>query len=96
MIATFIFIFILYNFYFIYLSFELDAQTMDYNFEKVVNKTLNDKLEHQRNQIQKERTKLFNILTEYEIGTYDKNMHEFYTKVYDVHNELMELEHEKL
>lgn len=96
MIATFIFIFILYNFYSIYLSFKLDAQTMDYNFEKVVNETLNDKLEHKRNQIQKERTKLFNILTEYEIGTYDKNMHEFYNKVYDVHNELMELEHETL
>ena len=31
-----------------------------------------------------------------EIGTYDKNMHEFYNKVYDVHNELMELEHENL
>lgn len=57
---------------------------------------LNNKLEYQRRQIQKARTKLFNILTEYEIGTYDKNMHEFYNKVYDVHNELIELEHEKL
>ena len=91
MIATLLFIIILYYLYFSYISLRFDKKIMDYI---VVNESLNNKLEYKRKQIQKERTKLFNILTEYEIGTYDKNMHEFYNKVYDVHNELIELEHE--
>lgn len=93
MIATLLFIIILYYLYFSYISLRFDKKIMAYN---VVNETLNNKLEYKREQIQKARIKLFNILTEYEIGTYDKNMHEFYNKVYDVHNELMELEHETL
>ena len=92
MFATLLFLIILYYLYFSY-SLRFNEKIMDYH---VVNETLNNKLEYKRKQIQKARTKLFNILTEYEIGTYDKNMHEFYNKVYDVHNELMELEHETL
>lgn len=91
MIATLLFIIILYYLYFSYISLSFDKKIMAYN---VVNESLNNKLEYKRKQIQKERTKLFNILTEYENGTYDKNMHEFYNKVYDFYNELMELEHE--
>ena len=41
--------------------------------------------------IKKLRKKLFDILTDYEIGNYDSNTHQFYKDVYDVHNELMEL-----
>lgn len=37
------------------------------------------------------RKKLFDILTDYEIGNYDSNIHQFYKDVYDIHNELMEL-----
>lgn len=37
------------------------------------------------------REKLFNLLSEYEIGNYDNNIHQFYKDVYKVHNELMEL-----
>lgn len=35
--------------------------------------------------------KLFNLLSEYEIGNYDNNIHQFYKDVYAIHNELMEL-----
>lgn len=42
-------------------------------------------------QIETKRKKLFDILTEYEIGNYDVNIHQFYKDVYDIHNELMEL-----
>lgn len=38
------------------------------------------------------RKKLFDILTDYEIGNYDNNIHQFYEDVYDVHNELMKVE----
>lgn len=37
------------------------------------------------------KEKLFNLLSEYEIGNYDSNVHQFYKDVYDIHNELMEL-----
>lgn len=36
------------------------------------------------------REKLFNLLSEYEIGNYDNNTHQFYKDVYYIHNELME------
>lgn len=42
-------------------------------------------------QIETKRKKLFDILTEYEIGSYDVNIHQFYEDVYDIHSELMEL-----
>lgn len=42
-------------------------------------------------QIKKLREKLFNLLSEYEIGNYDNNTHQFYKDVYYIHNELMEL-----
>lgn len=41
--------------------------------------------------IKNARKKLFDILTNYEIGNYDSNIHQFYNDVYDIHNELMEL-----
>lgn len=41
--------------------------------------------------IKNARKKLFDILTDYEIGNYDNNIHQFYKDVYDIHNELMEL-----
>ena len=44
-----------------------------------------------KQQVENTRNKLFNILTEYEIGNYDSKFHNFYEDVYDVHNELMEL-----
>lgn len=47
----------------------------------------NDQL---KEKIKKVREKLFNILSEYEIGNYDTNIHQFYKDVYDIHNELME------
>ena len=42
-------------------------------------------------QIKKLREKLFDILSEYEIGNYENNIHQFYQDVYDIHNELMEV-----
>ena len=44
-----------------------------------------------KQQIKKLRKKLFDILTDYEIGNYDNNIHQFYKDVYAIHNELMEL-----
>lgn len=44
-----------------------------------------------KKEIKRLRKKLFNILSEYEIGNYDNNIHQFYIDVYNVHNELMEL-----
>ena len=41
--------------------------------------------------IKNARKKLFDILTNYEIGNYDNNIHQFYKDVYDIHNKLMEL-----
>ena len=41
--------------------------------------------------IKNARKKLFDILTNYEIGNYDNNIHQFYKDVYAIHNELMEL-----
>lgn len=35
--------------------------------------------------------KLFNLLSEYEIGSYDNDIHQFYKDVYAIHNELMEI-----
>lgn len=48
-------------------------------------------LTFKKKEIKKLRKKLFDILTDYEIGNYDNNTHQFYEDVYDVHNELMEL-----
>lgn len=47
--------------------------------------------EQLKENIKNARKKLFNILSEYEIGNYDNNTHQFYEDVYNVHNELMEL-----
>lgn len=41
--------------------------------------------------IKNARKKLFDILTDYEIGNYDNNIHQFYKDVYAIHNELMDL-----
>ena len=49
----------------------------------------NEKL---KENIKNARKKLFDILTDYEIGNYDNNIHQFYKDVYDVHNKLMDLE----
>ena len=47
--------------------------------------------EQLKENIKNARKKLFDILTDYEIGNYDNNIHQFYKDVYDIHNELMEL-----
>lgn len=56
----------------------------------------NDRLKKGNKQLKENiknaRKKLFDILTDYEIGNYDNNIHQFYEDVYDIHNELMELE----
>lgn len=49
----------------------------------------NEKL---KENIKNARKKLFDILTDYEIGNYDNNIHQFYKDVYGIHNELMDLE----
>lgn len=48
----------------------------------------NEKL---KENIKNARKKLFDILTDYEIGNYDNNIHQFYKAVYAIHNELMDL-----
>lgn len=45
-----------------------------------------------KEKIKDAREKLFNLLSDYEIGNYDNNIHQFYIDVYDIHNELMEVE----
>lgn len=55
------------------------------------NECLKKENEQVKENIKNVRKKLFNILTEYEIGNYDNNTHQFYKDVYNVHNELMEL-----
>lgn len=52
---------------------------------------LQRKNERLKEKIKNARKKLFDILTDYEIGNYDNNTHQFYKDVYNVHNELMEL-----
>lgn len=47
--------------------------------------------EQLKENIKNARKKLFDILTDYEIGNYDNNIHQFYKDVYDIHNELMDL-----
>lgn len=47
--------------------------------------------EQLKENIKNARKKLFDILTDYEIGNYDNNIHQFYKDVYAIHNELMEL-----
>lgn len=37
------------------------------------------------------RERLSDFLSEYEVGNYDNNTHQFYKDVYYIHNELMEL-----
>ena len=54
-------------------------------------KKKNKEIKQFKQQVENARNKLFNILTEYEIGNYDSKFHNFYKDVYDVHNELMEL-----
>lgn len=54
-------------------------------------KRKNEENKQLKQQVENARNKLFNILTEYEIGNYDSKFHNFYEDVYDVHNELMEL-----
>ena len=55
----------------------------------------NDRLKKENKQLKENiknaRKKLFDILTDYEIGNYDNNIHKFYKDVYDIHNKLMEL-----
>lgn len=48
--------------------------------------------EQLKEKIKNVREKLFNLLSEYEIGNYDSNIHQFYKDVYEIHNALMELE----
>lgn len=62
----------------------------------LVSNGLNETLLKQKDEEIKRLEKENIQLKQHKIGTYDKNMHEFYNKVYDVHNELMELERENL
>ena len=55
------------------------------------NERLKKENEKLKENIKNARKKLFDILTNYEIGNYDNNIHQFYKDVYDIHNELMEL-----
>lgn len=55
------------------------------------NERLKKENEKLKENIKNARKKLFDILTDYEIGNYDNNIHQFYKDVYDIHNELMEL-----
>lgn len=63
----------------------------------LINSLWNEKMNNRsltfliKENIKNARKKLFDILTDYEIGNYDNNIHQFYKDVYDVHNELMEL-----
>lgn len=57
--------------------------------DKILN--LEKENEQLKEKIKNVREKLFNLLSEYEIGNYDNNIHQFYNDVYDIHNELMEL-----
>lgn len=61
--------------------------------EQIINRLLNNRslIFLTKENVKNVREKLFNILTEYEIGNYDNNTHQFYEDVYNVHNELMEL-----
>ena len=54
-------------------------------------KDIRKEKEQIKEKIKNVREKLFNLLSEYEIGNYDNNIHQFYEDVYDIHNELMEL-----
>lgn len=62
-----------------------DAKNTIERLEK--EKEENDSL---KEKIKNVREKLFNLLSEYEIGNYDNNTHQFYKDVYYIHNELME------
>ena len=57
----------------------------------LANKEVKEENEKLKENIKNARKKLFDILTGYEIGNYDNNIHQFYKDVYDIHNELMEL-----
>ena len=57
----------------------------------LANKKVKEENEKLKENIKNARKKLFDILTDYEIGNYDNNIHQFYKDVYDIHNELMEL-----
>ena len=57
----------------------------------LANKEVKEENEKLKENIKNARKKLFDILTGYEIGNYDNNIHQFYKDVYDIHNELIEL-----
>lgn len=57
----------------------------------LANKEVKEENEKLKENIKNTRKKLFDILTEYEIGNYDVNIHQFYKDVYNIHNELMDL-----
>jgi exonuclease VII large subunit len=57
----------------------------------LANKELKEENKQLKENIKNARKKLFNILSEYEIGNYDSNTHQFYEDVCNVYNELMEL-----
>ena len=56
------------------------------------NEQLKEQVSYLKDNLRVARKKLFDILTDYEIGNYDNNIHQFYEDVYDVHNKLMEVE----
>ena len=58
----------------------------------LANKEVKEENEKLKENIKNARKKLFDILTDYEIGNYDNNIHQFYKDVYNIHNELMDLE----
>lgn len=59
-------------------------------YEKEI-KQLKKENEQLKEKIKNVREKFFNLLSDYEIGNYDNNIHQFYKDVYYIHNELMEL-----
>lgn len=71
-------------------AFPYGADEVEFVCLKVV-EGLQEENKQLKQQVENARNKLFNILTEYEIGNYDSKFHNFYKDVYDVHNELMEL-----
>lgn len=77
-------------------KWKIEADFVKKENGQLINRLLNEKINNRsltfkKKEIKKLRKKLFNILTEYEIGNYDNNTHQFYEDVYNVHNELMEL-----
>jgi hypothetical protein len=66
----------------------LEREEISFEYKK----KLVEENEQLKEKIKNLREKLLNLLSEYEIGNYDNNIHQFYKDVYDIHNELMEVE----